>query len=296
MVAKLPLIVIVGPTASGKTRLAIDIAKMFGGEIVCADSRTVYRGMDIGTAKPSLDDMREVSHHIIDVVDPGEKFSLWNFQQLAKEKIEDIRNRKKIPLLVGGSGLYIDSVVFDYNIRSETINQSLRDELNQMTIDDLIMMIKIQHIELPENYKNKRYLIRAIERRGINRNRRCIPDSNTYIVGITTEKDILKQRIYTRAKLMLESGFIGEVQSLVDNYGNLSIFQNNAYGEVQRFLLGEISDQSELIERMATVDLQLAKKQLTWFKRNEFIKWLDLERAAGYISDVLSLEHNISYF
>ncbi|QQS17544.1 hypothetical protein IPL44_00610 [Candidatus Saccharibacteria bacterium] len=124
MATEQPLIVIVGPTASGKTGLAVSLAKEFGGEIISADSRTIYRGMTIGTAKPTAEEMDDIPHHLIDLVDPDEEFTLWNFQQLAKEKIADIRSRGNIPFLVGGSGLYVDSVIFDYEITPQSIDYS----------------------------------------------------------------------------------------------------------------------------------------------------------------------------
>ncbi len=288
MATKLPLTVIVGPTASGKTGLAICLAKEFGGEIVCADSRTVYQGMTIGTAKPTVREMDGVPHHLIDIVRPDEKFTLWNFQQLAKQKISEIRKRGHVPFLVGGSGLYIDSVLFDYDMPSQTVNQSRRTELQKMTIDDLITMIKKQHLPLPENHQNKRYLIRAIEQGGVNQTRRTEPINNTIIVGITTNKEVLVTRIRQRIEQMLDDGLIDEVKHLIGQYGDQEPFRNNSYGEIQKFLRGEIASREELIDRIVIADRQLAKKQLTWFRRNKYITWLTPDEAHDYITHTLS--------
>ena len=287
MATERPLVVIVGPTASGKTGLAVQLAKKFAGEIISADSRTIYRGMDIGTAKPTNREMDGVPHHLLDLIDPDEKFSLWNFQQLAKERVYEIRQRGKIPFLVGGSGLYVDSIIFDYKMTPQSVDDNRRQKFQEMTVDDLIMMIKKQHMEIPDNYKNKRYLIRALEQGQINRERLSQPIENIIIVGITTDRETLETRIRLRIESMLAAGLMDEVSNLVATYGDQQVFHSNAYGEVHKFLRGEITSQDELIDRIVTVDRQLAKKQLTWFKRNRYIKWLPLDESYDYIVDTL---------
>jgi tRNA dimethylallyltransferase len=284
--SELPLIVVVGPTASGKTNLAIQLAMKFNGEIVCADSRTVYRGMDIGTAKPTSGERASVPHHLLDLVNPNERFTLWNFQHLAKEKIEEIRSRGKIPFMVGGSGLYIDSVIFNYELGSEA-DMDLRDKLDKMTVNDLLSMLKLHHIEIPNNSKNKRYLIRAIEQNGINSKRQNRPE-NVYVVGISTDKAILEERIRDRSEIMLNDGFVDEVKKLVHDYGaNCEPFNNNSYGVIKKFISGEIKTREELLDRMVIIDRQLAKKQMTWFKRNDCIQWMSSMDAYKYVSKLL---------
>lgn len=287
MATERPLVIIVGPTASGKTGLAIRLAKKFDGEVISADSRTIYRGMTVGTAKPTAEEMDGVPHHLLDLIDPNERFTLWDFQRLAKEKVYEIRQRDKTPFLVGGSGLYVDSIIFDYEITSQVLDTSMRQKLQEMTIDNLIMMIKEQRLELPNNYKNKRHLIRVLEQGQVNRERLTQPIDNTIIVGITTEKEILEARIRSRSQQMVKSGLIDETKSLVAKFGDQEAFRNNSYGEVQKFLCGEITDREELINRIVIVDRQLAKKQLTWFKRNRYIKWLALDQAYGYVANIL---------
>ncbi len=156
------LLVIVGPTASGKSELALNIAKKYNGEIIAADSRTVYRDMNIGTAKPSLDDQKALLHWGLDLVNPGQRFTAADFKQYAEAKIVDIQKRGKLPLLVGGTGLYIDSVLFDFGFLAD-FDPKLRKELEQLSVQDLQKIIKQRGYTMPTNYQNKRYLIRVIE-------------------------------------------------------------------------------------------------------------------------------------
>ena len=162
-----PLVVIAGPTASGKTGLAISVAERFNGEIICADSRTIYRGMDVGTAKPTADDQARVPHWGVDLVEPGDRFTAADFKEYANAKIADIRNRQKIPFLVGGTGLYIDSVIFDFQFGISP-DEQVRYELEQMNVEQLHYYCRKHNIKLPENSQNKRYIIRAIELGGCN--------------------------------------------------------------------------------------------------------------------------------
>ena len=163
---KPPLIVITGPTASGKSALAMDIAKKYGGEIICADSRTVYKGMDIGTAKPTEQDQREVPHHLLDVVEPNQPFSAAEFKERANQAICDISARGKLPMLVGGTGLYIDAVLFDYHFGLPA-DPNRRSDLQAMSVEQLQHVCLEQGIHLPINVRNKRHLVRAIEIGGV---------------------------------------------------------------------------------------------------------------------------------
>lgn len=285
MVAQ-PLIAVVGPTASGKTGLAIKLAKRFNGAIICADSRTVYRGFDVGSAKPTIAEMDGVPHYMLDLVDLNGTFTLSDFQRLANKFIKEIRSNGQVPFLTGGSGLYVDSILFDYKLGSES-DKDLRQKLNKMSDHDLLAMIKEQRIEMPDNYYNRRHLIRAIEQNGINRTRRESIIDSAYVVGIATDKDVIEQRIRDRAVQMLDNGLIEETAQLVRKYGNVEPLRNNLPGEVQKFLRSEIN-RDELVERMVIVDRQLVKKQMTWFRRNEQIKWLTLDEAEKYIIDLLT--------
>lgn len=283
---RLPLIVIVGPTASGKTSLAIQLAKKYRGEIICADSRTVYRGMNIGTAKPSLEEQQEVSHWGLDLVDPGDSFSVSQFKGYTRQKIKEIRSRGNIPFLVGGTGLYIDSVIFDFQFGAK-YSKEKRANLQEMTISELQQYCVNHDVALPENSKNKRYLIRAIERAGKKPSGLEVPLSNTIVVGITTGKQLLRQRITDRAKKMFKDGVVEETIGLANNAGWCNeAMTGNVYPIIKKLIEKEI-DEDQAIREFIVSDVNLVKRQLTWFRRNPFIEWGDIHSCEQYLSRVL---------
>lgn len=283
---RLPLIVIVGPTASGKTSLAIQLAKKYRGEIICADSRTVYRGMNIGTAKPSLEEQQGVSHWGLDLVDPGDSFSVSQFKNYARQKIKEIRSRGNIPFLVGGTGLYIDSVIFDFQF-GDKYSKEKRANLQEMTISELQQYCVNHDVALPENSKNKRYLIRAIERAGKKSSGLKVPLSNTIVVGITTGKQLLRQRITDRAKKMFKDGVVEETIGLANNTGWCNeAMTGNVYPIIKKLIEKEI-DEDQAVREFIVSDVNLVKRQLTWFRRNPFIEWGDVHSCEQYLSRVL---------
>lgn len=282
----LPLIVIIGPTSSGKTSLAIQLAKKYRGEIVCADSRTVYRGMNIGTAKPSLGEQQGVSHWGLDLVDPGDSFSVSQFKDYARQKIKEIRSRGNIPFLVGGTGLYIDSVIFDFQFGAK-YSKEKRANLQEMTISELQQYCVNHDVSLPENSKNKRYLIRAIERAGKKSSGLEVPLSNTIVIGITTGKQLLRQRITDRAKKMFKDGVVEETIELANNSGWCNeAMTGNVYPIIKKLIEKEI-DEDQAIREFIVSDVNLVKRQLTWFRRNPFIEWGDVHSCEQYLSRVL---------
>lgn len=283
---KLPLIVISGPTASGKSALALELAERYNGEIICADSRTVYRGMDIGTAKPTEADQARVPHHLLDVVNPDVRFTAADFQHLARVAIQDIRRRGGIPFVVGGTGLYIDGLVLDYEFGNDA-NPTMRSVLEQSSIDQLQAMIKNQHMVMPENSKNKRYLIRALEQDGINKNRTATIDKNTLVVAITASKHELDERIRSRAVEMFQNGVIEEAKRLSEQFGwDSESMTGNIYPIIRKYLEHDITlDQA--IEQFIVRDRHLAKRQITWLKRHDFVQWLTLDEAREAIARVL---------
>lgn len=283
---EMPLVVIVGPTASGKSGLAMELAEQFSGEIICADSRTVYKGMDIGTAKPSHEDQALVPHWGLDLVQPDESFSAADFKEYANKKIAEIRARGNIPFLVGGSGLYIDGVIFDYQFGP--VDEELRAKLEVLSLEELIKYCIENNIKLPENEKNKRYVIRAIEQKSINTKRLTEPQQNIIIVGITTKKEILHTRIVERSEQLFANGVVQEASDLADEFGwESEAMTGNIYRLAHEFLDGAI-DEAQLKHKFETADWQLAKRQLTWFKRNPFIEWLELPKARIYLAKKLA--------
>ncbi len=269
-----PLIVIVGPTASGKTELAISIAKEIKGEIICADSRTIYKGMAIGTAKPTAIEQSDIPHFGLDLSEPGERFTAANFQAYAVAKISEIRDRGHIPILVGGTGLYIDAVLFSYRFK-DNYDVKKRNMLLKKTIQELQDHCISLGIELPINQLNQRHLINAIEQGGINNNKSLLPLAGAIILGISVEKQFLKKRVRQRADKMFELGVVKEATNLAEAYGwESEAMTANIYKLIKQLVDGKLT-QAEVIEKFIYSDMHLAKRQMTWFKRNPYILWSD---------------------
>lgn len=282
MAAELPLVVLVGPTASGKTALAVELAEKYGGEIICADSRTIYRGADIGTAKPTADERRRIAHWGLDLVTPNERFSAAQFQAYAVSAVQDIRSRGKVPFLVGGSGLYIDAVLFDYTFGT-VADHKQREELEQRSLESLQEYCTKNNIRLPENSRNKRYVIRAIEQNGVNLKRRLEPIDNTIVVGIATNKDQLRDRMRLRAEHIFTNGVVAEASILGKLYGwDAPVMSGNVYPLVREYLNGVI-DETVFVDKNATLDWKLAKRQMTWFRRNKSIHWSTTTELYDYV-------------
>lgn len=267
-----PLLVIVGETASGKSTLAMDLAVELGGELICADSWTVRRGVDIGTAKPSRQDQSSVPHHLLDVAGPDEDFTAAVFKQLANEAIEDICNRGKLPIMVGGSGLYIDGVLYDYGFLPAG-NRDDRGELNNLSNDELLARISGLGIELGDvDTGNKRRLIRLIETNGQKPSKQPLRD-NTLIAGIQRSRDEINDRIVQRIDAMLETGLEAEVRALVEQYGwDCEALKGVGYAQWRGYFEGP--DSIEITrQKIIKATQDLAKRQRTWFKRNKSIHW-----------------------
>lgn len=282
-----PLLVIVGPTASGKSDLAMQVAREHNGEIICADSRTVYKGMDIGTAKPSREDQAEIPHHLLDIVEPSESFSAARFKELANKAISDISNRGKLPIMVGGSGLYIDAVIFDYQF-GDMADESVRRHLQQLTIPELQQICRDKNIKMPINALNKRHLMRAIELGGLPE-RTTVLRPNTLVVGISTDKEILQKRVIDRVYAMITAGILGETERLGAQYGwDAEAMTGNIYRVFHEVLEGTLT-QDEAVEVVSRSDMRLAKRQKTWFQRNPYIVWGNNEELRERINSFLTV-------
>ena len=233
-----PLIAIVGPTASGKTSLAVRLAKQYGGEIICADSRTIYKGMDIGTAKPSPHEQALVPHWGLDLVEPGQRFTVVDFQRYANKQIAAIRQRGHIPFLVGGTGLYVDAVL--YKFQFPTVNKKLMQQLQGDSIETLHEHCRVHNIELPSNKYNKRHVINTIVREGQQLQRSEHVDKNTYVVGIATPRDALRERIAERTEQLFAHGVVQEATEIAAQYGwDSEAMTGNIYPIIHKLQQGE---------------------------------------------------------
>jgi tRNA dimethylallyltransferase len=274
-----PVIAIVGPTASGKSALAMKLAEKYEGEIICADSRTIYKGMDIGTAKPSIEDRSLIAHHCLDLVVPTETFSAAEFKARAQAAIKDIHQRQKTPFIVGGSGLYIDGLLYDFEF-GPLAEEGLRKELEGLSDQELVSRAKDLGIKDTDiNFKNRRHLARAIERGGVTKTQKHLPE-NVLLIGVQVEKDTLRSRIESRVDDMFESGLLDEAKSLFTKYGtDAPGLLAPGYKALAAYTKGEVSF-DEAKQLFINADNQLAKRQMTWFKRNKDIAWTKTEQEA----------------
>ncbi len=285
------LVAIVGPTGVGKSKLALRLAQAFDGEIVSADSRQVYRYMDIGTAKPSREELALVSHHLIDIVSPDEDFGLAQYQQLAYRAIEDIQQRKKLALLVGGSGLYVWSVLEGWGIPQVApdpeFRHSLEEKVARMGKDELYQeLARVDPVAAQRiDPRNVRRTIRALEvHRGAEvpfsqLQRKEAPPFNTLIIGLTADRAELYRRIDLRVDEMIKQGLVDEVKRLV-NRGydfNLPAMSGIGYRQIGMFLRGELTLPGA-IQQIKFETHRLARQQYTWFQlQDDRIKWFDIQ-------------------
>lgn len=286
----MPLIAVVGPTAVGKSKLALHLAQRFHGEIVSADSRQVYRYMDIGTAKPSLSERDLISHHLIGIIDPDEPFSLAMFQVLAHKAIDDIHRRNKIPFLVGGSGLYVWSVLEGWQMPHVPPDKKLRQNLEQKAAieGNYALYQELQQADPVAAAKimpgNVRRIIRALEvylvtgkpasqlwqKQGL--------DLPVLIIGLTTARDDLYHMIDSRVDEMIKEGFVEEVKELLAKGYNLSLpsMSSIGYHQMGMFLGGELNLASA-IEQTKHGTHRIARHQYAWFRlSDDRIRWLDI--------------------
>jgi len=291
------IIVVLGTTASGKTKLGVDLAYKFNGEIISADSRQVYRGMDIGTGK-DLDEYKDVPYHLIDVVNPNTKFHLAKYQKLAFRAIEDILKRGKTPIIVGGTGLYLQAVVDNYNLSGAEPDKELREKLEKKTAEELFLELKKINSKFADKLNNsdknnKRRLIRYIEicQGGI-ANPIGFPISENrhfLLLGLTWPREILKERIYKRLIERLEKeNMVGEIKKLHKegvSWKRLESF-GLEYKYISLYLQGKLSYE-EMMEKLNIAIRQFAKRQMTWFRRWEKqgkkINWIKDGKETGQL-------------
>lgn len=286
---KIPLIAVVGPTASGKTALGIAIAQHFNGEIVSADSMQIYKGLNIGTAKPTKQEQAGIPHHMIDIVDPAESFSVADYVKLAGVVIKDIHSRGKLPILAGGTGLYINSLIDNIEFQPEPDNRAVREKLKKQAVQlgNEAMLEKLRLID-PDTAarlhpNNIRRIIRALEvydTTGITMSeyqrlsRQKPSPYNACMIGIGfRDREVLYDRINKRVDLMVEAGLIEEAKQVLGASIGTVANQAIGYKELRPYLLGEIS-LSEALDNLKRETRRYAKRQLTWFNRDKRINWI----------------------
>jgi len=274
-----PLVVIVGETASGKSALGLEVAQELDGEIISADSRMVYKGMDVGTAKPTRQEQSLVAHHLIDVVEPDQEFTVADFKRLALAAIEDIRQRGKIPVMIGGTGLYVDALVYDYTFRRR-YDKQIRAGLERLPLERLQKLVREHGFTQEATDKNRRHLIRLLETGALPHNDRKEIIDNVLLVGLRLPRAQLRRNIEARVEQMFRRGLRKEVDELVARYGwEHEALTGIGYREFEAYDLREISV-AQVKRQIVQHALKYARRQRTWFKRNQHINWFEARNEA----------------
>ena len=293
MMEKIPVVAVVGPTASGKTALAVEVAKALDGEVVSADSMQIYRRMDIATAKPTVDEMQGVPHYLLDFLDPGESFSVARYCELAKAAIQDIHSRGKLPVIAGGTGLYVDSLLGNTQFTESDPDPALRDaiikELEEKGIDQMLDHIRTFDPESAERLsieRNPKRIVRCIEvyrTTGIHQTQinieqqsggspyRCVK------IGLTArDREFLYDRINRRVDIMLDHGLLEETKAFYQSDVSDTASAAIGYKELLPFLHSE-QPLDICVANLKRATRRYAKRQLTWFKRDEEIHWFNID-------------------
>mgnify|MGYP002622270059 CR=1 FL=1 len=304
-----PLLALVGPTAVGKTALSLEIAERFGCEIISGDSMQVYRGMDIGTAKATPEERARVPHHLIDIRDPWEPFSVSDYRKLAEEAIRGIAARGKLPFIVGGTGLYIQSVCYQYEFPEGGADETYRRELRQFAdargAEALHGLLREVDPETAARLhpNDVRRVIRALELHRLTgvpmsehlRRQRRSSAYRLIMIGLTMERDMLYRRIEERVDRMIEAGLVEEVAALLEKgcTERMTSMQALGYKEIAEYLRGRVT-LAEATENLKRNTRRFAKRQLSWFRGMKDVKWVQLEDAdkiyenLATISDIIA--------
>ena len=302
------VIVICGPTASGKTALSIELAKRINGEIVSADSMQIYKDMDIGSAKVTIEEMQGIKHYLIDCVLPNQRYSVANYKQDAKNSIEEIIKNKKTPIVVGGTGLYIDSLIYEIEYKDIEINEEYRKELEKIRDEQGLEVLYKKALEIDpkamekissNDFKRITRILEIYEATGKTKTEQEaesrlneIPyDYKVFAIGYDREK--LYERINKRVDIMIEKGLIEEVKKLLGKYSEFpTSMQGLGYKEVKQYLDGEITKE-EMVEKIKQESRRYAKRQLTWFRKNKQTIWIDGQTDINDNIDIILEEANI---
>lgn len=303
---KNPIIVITGPTASGKTRLSFSLAKKFSGEIVCADSMTVYKGMDIGTDKPTLDKdsykeaehwfIYDIPHHMLDIIEPNEEFNAAIFKDIAGWEVDEIHRRENTAFLVGGSVMYIDAFIYNFQMPSVKPDQKLREKLEKEDVAKLFeKLVELDpDAEWTVDRNNKRRVIRALEivlatkkPLATQKSKSTLPKNVLYL-AVSKDREKLYEDINQRVDEMVKSGFEKEVRELLKKYDHKTAMQAAGYKQFVDFIEGKCS-LPDAIEKTKQIHRNFAKRQLTWLRKNKDVIWIkDIKDAESQVQQFLS--------
>ncbi len=284
------VIVICGPTASGKTALSIELSKKINGEIISADSMQIYKNMDIGTAKPTQQEMQGIKHYLLDFIEPDQTYSVAKFKIDAINAIEEILQKQKIPIIVGGTGLYIDTLIYGIEYQNIEIDKTYRTELEKIIQEKGIEFLYNKAKEIDEiamkkiSPNDKKRIMRVLEiykATGKNKtqqekeSRRNKPKYDYKVFALNMDRQLLYNRINQRVDLMIENGLIEEVKKLKQMYNEFpTAMQGLGYKEVNEYLENKLAKE-EMIEKIKMQTRRYAKRQLTWFRKNKETIWLD---------------------
>ncbi len=284
------VIVICGPTASGKTKLSIEVAKMVNGEIVSADSMQIYKDMTIGTAKPTTEEMQGIKHYLIDFVSPDKRYSVAEYKNDATNAIEEIISKGKTPIVVGGTGLYVNSLIYEIEYPSVELDMNYRKKLEEIAEKEGLyrlyeMAMKVDKLAMKKISQNdKKRICRVLEiyhatgktKTQIEIESRANKPKYDYLVfGISMDREKLYERINKRVDIMIEDGLIDEVKKVLNKYDDFpTAMQGLGYKEVVEYINGDTTKE-EMIEKIKMETRRYAKRQLTWFRRYDNITWID---------------------
>ncbi|GKU82679.1 tRNA (adenosine(37)-N6)-dimethylallyltransferase MiaA [Niallia sp. NCCP-28] len=290
MTGKEKVVVLIGPTAVGKTKLSIELAKKFNGEIISGDSMQIYKGMDIGTAKITKEEMEGIPHHLIDIIDPDDSFSVAEFQKLVREKISEITKRGKIPFIVGGTGLYIQAVLYDYQFEETKTDLDYRRQMEKAAEvegaealhQQLMQIDPIAAEKIP--YQNVRRVIRALEIHHVTgkkasewqkeQQKELLYDAA--IIGLTMDRELLYSRINERVDKMIEQGLLEEVKGFYEqNLRDCQSIQAIGYKEIYKYF-EDLSTLEEAVEELKQNSRRYAKRQFTWFRNKMGVQWFNM--------------------
>ena len=274
------MVAVVGTNASGKSSLGVRLAQRFGGEIVSADSRQVFRGLDLGSGKISPEETRGVPHHLLDVCEPNDFFSMADFQNLAYRAIDGILARGRVPFLVGGTGLYVASVTEGYQLSDRVPNLAYREELETKTTPELYEMLAsaVPGVEIDRNNRNR--VMRALEKLESGDTQMPSREAKYRVLklGVSWDRETLKKRKDERLERRQNEGIVDEVRTLIKNGASHEFLMKLGleYRFLTRYLDGEFASEQEMTEALSAAIKKFAKRQMTWFRRDPDIHWLDM--------------------